>query len=373
MPRVVGGFAVGQFTPENVLRANGLDTRATVDQLVAAAAPHDATNPGYLSQAELQKGADDLLVSLANAPTTTNTTTSAGAFDYSRKVLSDIKDQYLRGVPGRTFTDDELVNVAAQWDDGNGYLKKKELEAGAMELQITSTGAPLRASDLAAIRTWTGCERKSTPPLANVMEIGVISDIDKTLMPPTSAGNPEPAAYPGVAALLTLLEQGPQGNGALGDVTYVTARNTGRVTNIPTWLANNGLPAGGIETGTSSVPWIAEDEKVRDIERVFTAHPTQKFVLFGDTNHRDPDVYKRIRDRFPTQVSAVIMHDVKTVDPARLDGHLVVKNYAEAAAKLLSLQLIDEAGARGVMVNAKAGGLAITDAEIDALVASHRP
>lgn len=374
MPRVVGGFEVGRFTPENVLRNNGLDTRASVDQLVAAAAPHDATNPGYLSEAELQKGAADLLVSLAGAPTTTTT----DSFDYSRSVLGNVKSAMLTGNPSRTFTDAELIDAAAQWDDGNGYLKKKELEAGAMELQITSTGRALTSSDIASIRSWTGSDRKpvtgAVPPVApSAREIGVVSDIDKTLMPPEQNGV-EPPSYPGVSTLFTLLERGAAGTGALGDVTYVTARNPGRVTTIDAWLARNNLPAGTIETGTVAFPLhVAEDNKVADIEKVLRANPTQSFVMFGDTNHRDPEVYTRIRAAFPSQVTAVIMHDVKTVPAARIAGHELVQNYAEAAAKLFKLRVIDEAGARSVMNAARNEGLAITDTQIDALITSHRP
>lgn len=376
MPRIVSGFEVGRFVPESVLRDNGLDARATVDQLVAAAAAHDAGNLGYLSKAELQQGADDLLVSLGTP--TTPTTPTGDAFDYAPSVLVDIKDQFLRSVPGRSFTDSEVIGAAALWDDGNGYLKKKELEAGARELQMTAaSGQPLRAADIASIRSWTGCTRQGAPPAppppSGAAEIGVVSDIDKTLMPPERSGVEQPA-YPGVAALLTLLERGPQGNGALGDVTYVTARNPGRVTNMDAWLASNQLPAGIIETGTVAFPLqVAEDEKVRDIERLFQAHPTQRFVLFGDTNHRDPDVYRRIRSAFPTQVIAVIMHDVKTIDAARLVGHDLVNNYAEAAAVLFKARVLDETGARAVMNAARTEGLTITAAAIDALIDSHRP
>ncbi|MBI1945034.1 MAG: DUF2183 domain-containing protein [Deltaproteobacteria bacterium] len=373
MPRMVGGFEVGRYTPETVLRGNGLTSRATIEQLVQAAAAHDATNPGYLSSAELQRGADDLVRSLAGAPTTTTT----DHYQYSRSVLDSVKTSYLTSNPNRTFTDAELVGAAAQWDDGNGYLKKSELEAGAMELQITSTGTALKASDIAAIRSWTGCQRaSSTPPpgpAPSARELGVVSDIDKTLMPPERNGV-EPAPYPGVATLLTLLERGAQGNGALGDVTYVTARNPGRVTTIDAWLARNGLPAGTVETGTVSFPLtVAEDNKVADIERVLRANPGQQFVLFGDTNHRDPEVYTRIRSAFPSQVKAVIIHDVKTIDATRLTGHQLVANYAEAAAHLLRLRVIDEAGARAVMMAAQGEGLTITNAEIDALVTTHRP
>ncbi len=363
--RVVQGFEVGRSVPEAVLKASGLDSTKTVDQLVAAAALHDTANPGYLSRAELQKGANDLT---GAAPTTTPTPT---ALRFAAGVLADVKDQYQRS-SGRTWSDAEVIGAAAQWDDGNGYLKRQELEAGAMELQFAVSGQPLSTADIASIRTWTGCERKGTTT-TTAPELGVVSDIDKTLMPPEVRGQPTPNAYPGVAALLQLLEKGPQGTGALGDVTYVTARNPARVVGVPAWMARNNLPVGNIETGVSTVPWVAENEKVKDIEKLFRADPTKQFVLFGDTNHRDPDVYKRIRDMFPTQVKAVIMHDVKTVDPARLTGHHVVKNYAEASAILMKLKVIDEPSARSVMLTAQSEGLAITAVDITTLIQTHQP
>ena len=153
----------------------------------------------------------------------------------------------------------------------------------------------------------------------------------------------------------------------------MTARNAARVVDIPAWLTANSLPAGTIETGTTAVPWVAENEKVADIERLFAAHPDKSFVLLGDSSHRDPDVYRRIRDKFLAQVKAVIIHDVKTIAAARLEGHHLVKHYAEASAVLFGLGVVDEAGARGVMRAAQAGGLAITDVEMDALLDAHRP
>ncbi|MGE0549874.1 MAG: hypothetical protein AB7O24_08070 [Kofleriaceae bacterium] len=47
----------------------------------------------------------------------------------------------------------------------------------------------------------------------------------------------------------------------------------------------------------------------------------------------------------------------------------MVSNYAEGAAALLEKDLIDEIEARTIMETAQAEGLAITDAEIDALIA----
>lgn len=236
---------------------------------------------------------------------------------------------------------DALLAASAQFDNGNGYLSRAELELGAKTLQ------------------------------GNLgREIGVVSDLDDTVIPPERASG-QPAPYPGVAALYRELELAH--GGKPGDVRYVTARSPDRVVDVPKYLEDNGVPAGPIDTGISQLPWVAQPEKVRDITRIFEANPDQKFVLFGDTSARDPEVYREIQAKFPDQVAAVFIHKVnKTVDPKRVEGQTMVDNYALAAAALLKAKIIDEASAKTVMLAAQAEGLAITTAEIDALLAANR-
>ncbi|MBA3819655.1 MAG: DUF2183 domain-containing protein [Deltaproteobacteria bacterium] len=201
-------------------------------------------------------------------------------------------------------------------------------------------------------------------------ELGIVSDIDKTVLPPeTAAGMPPP--YPGIAMLLSTLEL--RAGGAAGDVTFVTARTPEMVVDVPDWLMMHGVPPGPIETGVSGVPWIAQREKIADIKRVFAARPGQPFVLFGDTSHRDPEVYAAIRTAFPDRVAAIFIHRVNgDASPARVEGMHLVGNYAEAAAILFGGSLITEDEARTVIDAARAEGLAITEAEADALLDAAR-
>lgn len=61
-------------------------------------------------------------------------------------------------------------------------------------------------------------------------ELGVVSDLDSTVIPPEKRGV-APPPYPGIAALLSELE------GQLaGDVRYVTARTPARVATVPDYL-----------------------------------------------------------------------------------------------------------------------------------------
>ncbi len=209
-------------------------------------------------------------------------------------------------------------------------------------------------------------------PDTAVREIGVLSDLDKTIIPPAPSFLQLPDdAYPGIAELLNILEFG-DGSGAAGDVNFVTARQPASVTDIPDWLELNGVPLGPIGTGISGIPFLAKDEKVRDISEVFEGNPDQNFVMFGDSSHVDPDAYREILAKFPGRVHVAFIHDVKTIDPSRLEGLNLVDNYAQAAAELFRLALISEDEARMVMTTVVTGG-EITAAELEVLIADNQP
>jgi len=207
------------------------------------------------------------------------------------------------------------------------------------------------------------------PPRASG-ELGIVSDIDKTVLPPEAPTGLLPP-YPGIATLLRTLEL--RTGGAAGDVHYVTARTPDGVTEIPAWMAAHDVPAGSIDTGISGVPWVAQREKVEDISRILDARGAQPFVLFGDTAHRDPEVYAEVRAAYPDRIAAVFIHKVNaTVSATRVAGMHLVNNYAEAAALAFGEGLLTEAEARQIMNAARTEGLTITAAEIDALVDAAR-
>jgi hypothetical protein len=232
-----------------------------------------------------------------------------------------------------------------------------------------------------SVRNWTlTVFNRGTTKLAGTLvvdlprrtgELGIVCDIDKTVMPPeTPAGLVPP--YPGIAALLSTLEL--RDAGTPGDLRYVTARKPSGIVGVPEWMAMYGVPAGTIDTGISGIPAVAQREKVADITRIFEARTAQRFVLLGDTSHRDPEVYTEILARFPDRVAAVFIHKVDaTVPPARVAGMHLVDNYAEAAAIAYGLRLVTEPEARDIMDAARTEGLAITPAEIDALIDAARP
>ncbi len=161
-------------------------------------------------------------------------------------------------------------------------------------------------------------------------EVGVVSDLDKTVIPPD-----RDAPYPGVASLYTALE-----GRTPGDVYYVTARGPDAIDGVPEWLYAHGVPVGPISTGVSPIPSVARAEKVRDIGEIFEANPDQQFVLIGDTNHVDPDAFRDVMALYPEQVVAAFVHDVKDIDDARLEGLVLFAHHDEVAQALAELGVL---------------------------------
>jgi len=112
--------------------------------------------------------------------------------------------------------------------------------------------------------------------------------------------------------------------------------------------------------------------KIRDITAVFDGHPGQRFVMFGDTSHVDPDAYRAIRETFGDRVAVAFIHDVAEIEPDRLEGLFLVANYAQAAAELLRIGVLTEEQARAVMEAVVAGG-EITEQELEELIEANRP
>jgi phosphatidate phosphatase APP1 len=189
-------------------------------------------------------------------------------------------------------------------------------------------------------------------------QLGVISDIDKTILPPHE-GDASGQPYPGMRTLLQTIEVSGDGQG--GDTFYVTARNEARAESLPQWMAKEGLPQGSIDTGVGGEPWLSHPEKVRDIERILAARPGQRFILFGDDNHTDPYVYRDIMRAYPERIAAAVIHRHRGTDLSRVPELIVVENYAQAAEALGQKGLLTEEQVDAVRRDAEREGLVRAD------------
>ncbi len=182
-------------------------------------------------------------------------------------------------------------------------------------------------------------------------EIGVISDIDSTVK---KAGASE--AYPGVLELYQALDRGPSGDGASGDVTFVTARIPILAKRSARFLTARGFEDPVIETGklksflSAAVGGRANiEEKIADASKRFDAFPEQFFVLFGDNSQSDPEVYRELLEKYPNRIRAAFIHVVKECNEAeRFEGLIPIQNYAEAAKHLEEMALISSQDSQNI-------------------------
>jgi phosphatidate phosphatase APP1 len=52
------------------------------------------------------------------------------------------------------------------------------------------------------------------------------------------------------------------------------------------------------------------DQKVEQIRRILNAFPDRKFILYGDSGEKDPEVFRQIKGEFPKQVLEIHIRDV---------------------------------------------------------------
>jgi hypothetical protein len=121
----------GKFVAENVLHASGLHRKVSLEEFVAEAKKFDTKNRGYLSQDEFEKAAEALQARLPARPASGRD----GGFRFAPGQLREVHREDLRSNPNKRFTEAQLVDAAKVHDDGDKYLSRAELEAGAIDLQ----------------------------------------------------------------------------------------------------------------------------------------------------------------------------------------------------------------------------------------------
>lgn len=93
--------------------------------------------------------------------------------------------------------------------------------------------------------------------------------------------------------------------------------------------------------------------KFNRIERVLLAFPLQKFILLGDNSQCDPTIYKMIAEKYPHQVRAVYIRNIRSKNTELAQGILqsisnkniavlMYKHTTEAIAHSKSIGLIDD-------------------------------
>jgi phosphatidate phosphatase APP1 len=298
-----------------------------------------------------------------------------GGDDDIRAVLRRVRRRPVRGarIRCRFYGAEKLVVT-----DRDGYFRVEMSPGGPVPRD--RLWHRLELTMLAPARIEAAADVYIPPERARLV---VISDIDDTVMH-TGVANKAAmlwrlfmqdaesrTVFPGVSHLYRALHAGVSGDEG-NPMLYVSRAPWGIYDVLEAFFQRHDIPNGPImflrEWGISwkqPVPRRALDHKQHLIEAMMALYDRMPFVLVGDSGQRDPEIYRRIVEKYGSRVLAVYIRDVAARGPERaaevaamaealraVGAHLVLAGdslaMAEDAARLglIASGAVAEIGAR---------------------------
>lgn len=130
------------------------------------------------------------------------------------------------------------------------------------------------------------------------------------------------------------------------DIHYLSGSPLNLSEQIYHFMDNRGFPQGSVDLKKwgfgpkDDNPFTQQDYKQGKLRTLFQTYPDRRFLLFGDSGEKDPEVYKQIAAEFPGRVQDIFIRNVNHSDPQdpRFQGvHLTQDAVAQA-------QILQQAG-----------------------------
>lgn len=217
--------------------------------------------------------------------------------------------------------------------DSNGYfrLEFNPLEGlestGWHEVELRLANASRRADNMPV-----PAQVLVPPPTAR---FGVISDIDDTvlwsnvtnkwrmlkMLAVTNAHTRKP--FKGVTAFYCALRDGLSGNDG-NPLFYVSSSPWHLYTLLVDFFEAQGIPLGPLMLKELGVKQMFasnrhHNHKLEQIEKILHTYPGLPFVLIGDSGQHDPEIYRKVVERYPQRIRAIYIRSVNP-DPSRIDA-----------------------------------------------------
>jgi phosphatidate phosphatase APP1 len=189
--------------------------------------------------------------------------------------------------------------------------------------------------------------------------LGVISDIDDTVLQTHATSKVQmlktiflsnyKTQLPvlGMSDLFRAIHHGPEGDGY--DAThYVSSSPDNLYSRINLFLTYRNFPEGSIDLkniglgkGSDSI-FDHQNYKLGRIRKILETYPQRRYILFGDSGERDPEIYRQIAKEFASQIVATYIHNVTEEDPfgARFQGQMLFSEPDKVKKDLLNRGLI---------------------------------
>lgn len=195
-----------------------------------------------------------------------------------------------------------------------------------LELEEASYRAP----------TWDG----TLPVYDGGPGLGVISDIDDTVLDSNVVNKAkmvqnaltrstwELQAFPDAARVLSDYARGRP-------LFYISGSPWGFRERIQGFFARSGFPDGPLllKRFSSDPTFDQEAYKKKHIDGVVNSLPQKRWLLFGDSGERDPEIYRRLQQEQPDRVAAIYIHwvtaDREPRNSPRFAGMTVFEHWNE--------------------------------------------
>jgi phosphatidate phosphatase APP1 len=221
-------------------------------------------------------------------------------------------------------------------------------------------------------------------PPSGSCSYGVISDIDDTIMA-TGVANKlkmmwrlfmqraeSRVAFPGVAAFLRALHQGPQGT-SVNPMLYVSRAPWSIYEILEAFFRLHRIPIGPLlflrEWGLTlqnPLPRRAQDHKYALIRDMLALYDRLSFILIGDSGQHDPEVYAQVVREYPGRIAAIYIRTVGRIDSQRVHefealAHEVAASGSQLVLAADSTAMARHAATQGWITSEAASAVAMDD------------
>lgn len=263
---------------------------------------------------------------------------------------------------------DEIKNISLDINFNGKNIKTKTDKEGHFDLKIKDFGS-IKPGYNKVTATLSPNQDKHyicnistgliTIQLKNDTTFGIISDIDDTIQISNVTkkvnfikniffGNyTTQQKVKGTPELYQILDKKSDGN-IDGDIYYLSCSPVNLYPRIEGFLRFNNFPLGSIDL--KKLGFREEDDslfeqvkyKTKKIKTLLETYPNKKFLCFGDSGEKDPEIYKQIDKEFPGRILGIYINNVtnENKNSPRFQGTVLTNNTIEAGIDLFQKNLI---------------------------------
>lgn len=227
---------------------------------------------------------------------------------------------------------DELAGALVRFDGFGSVLELRSDEEGFIHAQLPilqrgealwqEVQVDLLSPSAPSGDRFSGRAQVILPPAD--AQYGVISDLDDTvirtdvtsivrMVRATAFSNAHTRLpFHGVTAFYQALHRGTHGR-PTNPIFYVSSSPWNLYDLLEEFMAVRGIPMGPMflrDWGLSVNPSANAPHKLEAITRIMEAFPQLPFILIGDSGQEDPDIYRKVMQRYPGRVRAAYIRNV---------------------------------------------------------------